>query len=335
MNRWKTEGPAARIGGPFDPATLPLTQLAKIRGAMWTLRMNLPMGPRPNQDDNILAMDYYYLYGPADRARMRARYKAPGFTHAVTGPLIDLGGYHGAWPRQTVLTQPIWDAYLDCMEEWRHDGITPVHFVKPDNWTLADVRARLEPFYRQPRAQALLPILVPGGWEPTRYGWSTRTWAAFADWAADVNPNALILAHSVEDVDALKGTDALYNDEPESNGQSWQYVAPHYHGWLIQLGGFGQIAHERVFSQSELDTWRTNLAAYFRDAVQRFHHGKHGWPTGSRFGQTTPLKLYYGEGGSYAFYSNQTISEALVWSFGDIAIANGADGYLDGGTVSL
>src|SRR5712672_3429145 len=32
-----------------------LEQLARVRGAMWTQRLNLPMGPRPGQDSNINA----------------------------------------------------------------------------------------------------------------------------------------------------------------------------------------------------------------------------------------------------------------------------------------
>jgi hypothetical protein len=319
-----------RVGGADS-----LEQCAKLRGAMWTMRLNLPYGPRPNQDDNILAMDYYEWYDANDRRRMITRYKEPGFTDAVTGPIIDLGGYHGAWPTQPTINQAIWDHYLDAMEEWDGAGIRPVHFIKPDGWTLAQCREILEPYYLQPRARRFLKTLVPPGWEPWKYEASTRTWAAFGDWGAYLNPDALILAHSVEDVDALKGTDALYNDEPESNGKSWQYVAPHFHGWLIQLGGFGHIAHRRSWTTEELASWRANLAEYFRDARRRFVEGKEGWPTGSRFGPTVPLKLYYGEGGSYAFFDNQSITEALVNSFGDIAIANGANGYLDGGTVEV
>jgi hypothetical protein len=326
--------PRARVYGEAGGIES-LQESARIRGAMWTMRCNLPHGPRPYKDDNILAMDFYELYDSFYRQRMLETYKRPGYTHAVTGPFYDEGGYHGLWPTQTELTQERWDHYLDAMEEWKGAGIKPVHFVKPDNWTLQMVRERLEPFYRQPRARALLPILVPAGWEPWRYEASTRTWAAFGDWAADVNPDALILLHTPSDLDAPKGTDALYNDEPETNGQSWQYVAPHYHGWLVQLGGFGDIAHDRQPSEEERAHWRANLAEYFRDANRRFSHGYKGWPTGSRFGSNIRLKIYYGEGGSWSFFDNPLLTEAEMRSFGDIAVANGADGYLDGGNVDV
>lgn len=337
---WRAE--LARASGttvawptPTVRPNVPLETLARIRGAMWTQRLNLPMGPFPDQPTNINAMDFYELYGPDDRKRMIEKTLADGYTHAVTGPFFDAGGYHGKWPAQTSLDQARWDRYLDAMEEWRDAGITPVHFVKPDNWTLQTVREQLEPFYRQPRAIDLLPILVPAGWEPTQYGWSTRTWGAFFDWAADVNPHALILAHSVADVDALKGTDALYNDEPETNGQSWSYVAPKLHGWLIQLGGYVGIAPDDPQRAQKIAAWRVNLAAYFQDLDRRFRHGYAGWPTGSRFGPHVPLKLYYGEGGSFAFFWSPNISEQEVRAFGDIAVAHGADGYLDGGTVAV
>lgn len=330
---WQIKHAAAPRPPSEQPPDQTLEQMANIKGAMWTQRLKLPMGPYPDQPYNINAMDYYEVYGSDDRKRMIEKTLADGYTHAVTGPLYDEGGYHGKWPPNTDLSQRKWDSYLDCMQEWRDAGLTPVHFVKPDNWSLENVRSRLEHLYRQERAKALLPVLVPGGWEPTRYGWSTRTWVGFAEWAADINPAALILAHTVEDVDALKGSDALYNDEPETNGQSWQFVAPHFHGWLIQLGGFVHIERRDPQRATKVAQWKQNLGAYFKDMRQRFHEGKAGWPTGSRWGPTVPLKAYYGEGASYAFFNDPAVTEAEVREFGDIAVRAGADGYLDGGSL--
>lgn len=313
-----------------------LKELARIRGAMWTQRLNLPLGPYPGEDYNINAMDYYEQYDSDDRKRMIEKTLIDGYTHAVTGPLYDEGGYHGKWAPQTDISQRVWDAYLDGMQEWWDAGITPVHFVKPDNWTLEDVQRRLEPFYLQPRAKALLPIKIPAGWEPTRYGWSSRTWGTFFDWMAQVDDDqSLILAHTVNDVDALVGTDMLYDDNGRPNAESWVYLAPKLHGWLIQLNGFNDIPINAPDYAQRVAEWEANLAAYYRDADRRFRHGYAGWPTGSKFGADVPLKLYYGEGASYTFFNQPSVKESLVRRFGDISVANGADGYLDAGSVAL
>ncbi len=297
---------------------------------MWTQRLNLPMGPYPDQDANINAMDFYELYGPDDRQRMIEKTLRDGYTHAVTGPFYDAGGYHGRWPAQTDLSQRAWDHYLDAMQEWRDVDIIPVHFMSPDGWTLPACQAQLSALYAQPRAQDLLPIKVPHGWEPDRYGTSSRTWKLWADWAAEVSgPETLILAHTVCDLDALVGTDALYDDNGKGNDRGWQYVAPHFHGWLIQLCGFVDSGRDPV----KVAQWRANLAAYFTDADSRFRRGAKGWPTGSRFGADVPLKLYYGEGSSYVFFHDPTMTEDEARSFGDLAMAHGADGYLDAGSV--
>lgn len=326
---------------PPLPPPIPLAQLARVRGAMWTRRWNGPRGPRPGQPSNILAMDYYEQYGPDDRKRMIEIYKAPGYTHAVTGPFIDPGGYHGRWDPVTTIDQRKWDHYLDAMQEWYDADIRPVHFMSPDNWSLERCMDELTEYYLQPRAQALLPIKVPHGWEPARYGTSSRTWALWGQWAAEVSsPETLILAHTVCDVDALVGGDARYNDDGHPNGDGWKYVAPSYHGWLIQLCGFVDPYMERDPDKQEerarlLAAWPGNLAAYFRDLDRRFRHGYAGWPTGSKFGPNVPMKLYAAEYASYAFFNDGGITEAQAQSFGDIAMANGASGYLDGGSVNV
>jgi hypothetical protein len=301
---------------------------------MWTQYLNLPMGPRPGQDNNICAMDYYEFYGADDRKRMIDRTLEGGFTHAVTGPLFDADGYHGKYPTNTDLSQRYFDHYLDAMQEWADAKIIPVHFQKPDGWALDQLKWNMEHLYAQDRAKVLLPIKVPAGWEPWKYEASSRTWGAFFDWASEVDDQkSLILAHSVADVDALVGTDAAYDDNGRPNNESWVYLAPKLHGWLIQLGGY--VGLPGVPTEAQLSAWRTNLHNYFVDNFQRFHEGKHGWPTGSKFGPGVPLKRYYGEGGSFKFFWDGSVPETLVQSFGDIAVDAGADGYLDGGTVGV
>jgi hypothetical protein len=313
-----------------------IEEILRIRGAMWTVRCNLPFGPRPGQDSNILAMDYYELYPPDARKRMLERYfDEKRYTHFVTGPIFDAGGYHGWWPSQTDLSLDAWLRYLDLISEpiQQKRGI-PVHFVKPDGWTFEEMRARLEPLYLHPRTQEVLgdAAIVPGGWEPVRYEWSTDTWNLFFTWAAQLFPDAAILAHSVCDVDALKGKDERRNDEPDSNGVSWQRVAPNLDGWLVQVCGFTDMPDPHDALAIEL--FKRNLAAYFFDLRRRFHEGYPGdWARGSRRGPNIPLRVWYGEGGSYQFFRDAAITEQLVESFGDVSMANGADGSLDGCTM--
>jgi hypothetical protein len=224
-----------------------LRELAAIRGAMWSARWSGPalppysMGPRPYQPTNILAMDYYEWYPPELRAQMRAIYKLRNYRHAVTGPLVD-GGYRpGMYPPQlTVPTQAQFNHYLDCMQEWWDDGIAPIHFMHPDGWTFEQTRDQLTALYSQPRAKRLLRILVPTGWEPTRYDWSSYTWAMFGRWARDINPEALILLHTVSDADCPVGKDNHGDDTPDipNWGRVWARIVPNIHGWLIQNGPY-------------------------------------------------------------------------------------------------
>lgn len=302
-----------------DPSNIPLEDLVKIKGAMWTARLAIPYGPRPNQSDNILAMDYYEWYGADDRRRMLEAYKSRGYTHAVTGPIIDSDGYHGQYPTYPgPLTQDHWDFYLDAMQEWWDNGIIPVHFAHPNNWSLDDMN-QLIPFYKQDRAQRLLRVIVWTGWEPTRYDWSNAYWNEFINQGRAVMPNALHLVHTVADCDALAGGD----DPPNmTNGERWQRSAPLLHGWLVQYGGYA--ADGQSFEE-----FKPNLINAIQDLGQRFREGKAGWPTGSLWGPDKPLKVYAGEYASYRdYWENAPEEEARL--LGDAALGAGADGTLDG-----
>jgi len=322
-----------------DPSKISLGQLAAIRGAMWTARLNLPYGPRPNQDDNILAMAFYEVYGATDRRRMLARYHdVDGYTHAVTGPITGNDCYHGQYPcRQSLPTQAEWEAYLDTLQEWWDAGVAPIFFAHPDGWSFEATRDALTPLLEQPRAQKLIRIVVPSGWEPTRYDWSSCTWAAFARWGRETLPNALILIHTVSDVDAPVGTDARCDDNGRSNGEGWARVTPFLHGWLAQSGAFadpsghGDPNHpERTNFENWTELFDPNARGSYQD---RFQHGYAGWPTFSAWGNA-PLRVYAGEYASYwSYWNNRPESEAQDW--GDAAMRSGADGYLDGGRVPV
>src|SRR5204863_3509802 len=128
-------------------------------------RLNIPYGPRPNQDDNILAMDFYQLYDARTRARMLVRYHdVDGYTHAVTGPVSGTDCYHGQYPchdpnnpgwfpQEGPPSQAQWGFYLDALQEWWDHGVAPIAFIKPDGWTFEQTRDAFTPLLSQSRAQ--------------------------------------------------------------------------------------------------------------------------------------------------------------------------------------
>lgn len=311
-----------------DPSQFTLEQLSHIKGSMWTARLNLPYGPRPGQDDNILAMDFYQLYGKADRARMIEAYRARGYTHAVTGPLAGGDCYHGQYPCNTdLVNQEQFDAYLDAMQEWWDAGIIPVHFVHPDGWTL-DQMQQLEKLYSQPRAQRLLRVVVPTGWEPWKYEIPNSEWVKFEQWGQRVFPNSLRLIHLVADTDAPTGAD---DDKtlPGGNAQAWANVVPYIHGWLVQSCGYACQSNpvpSAEFIKNFSDLFNINTRGSLTD---RFQHGYAGWPTSSAWGQNKPLIVYAGEFAAYGDYWNN-FPEAQSLTLGDLAISVGAGGSLDG-----
>jgi hypothetical protein len=324
-----------------DPSGVPLAELARIRGAMWPLRLNLPFGPRPGQDDNILPMVYYHWFSTTDRQRMLDRYKSVGYTHAVSGPIVDAWGYHGQYPTQpNEPTQAMWDTYLDELQERWDAGVIPIVFIHPDGWDFERTRAVFGPLLSQSRAQKLIRVVVPSGWEPARYEWSSCTWALYGQWAREVLPNALVLLHTTTDVDAPVGTDALCNDDdpnwnPGGNGAGWARVVPFIHGWLIQNGPYGRYPQQD-------EQLRDEFSAQFDagELGERYHSiawhfaGHAGWPTNSAWGAGVRIKLYAAEQTSYLAYW-ENLSYAISAAWGDLAMAAGADGYLDAGNVEV
>lgn len=320
-----------------DPSVFALEDLAAIRGAMWTARLNVPYGPRPNQDDNILAMAFYGLYAPQDQDRMLTQYHdVKGFTHGVTGPVTGNDCYHGLYPcRQGVPNQEQWDAYLDELQTWWDRGVVPVYFAKPDGWERPEFAAdmdALDALYGQPRAQRLLRVVVYPGWEPSgsKYGWTNATYVAWVKRGARVFPNALRGLHTVSDLDAPTGGD---DDKTFPKGQgnaiSWQNVAPYIHLWYVQVGGYvegGNPVPDPTFL-AEFD----KLWADFR---RKFNTGAAGWPQTSAWSDGRPVRAIYAEGASFpVFWKNWP--EATAFELGDRAMRAGAYGYLDGGTVPV
>jgi len=147
-----------------------LIERARIRGSMFTARFPMSLGPRPGQPSNILAMVAMPFLPQSEQDAAFGAYLDRGYTHAVSGPIVDPGGNHGIYPPSDFTQADAFNRYLDVLERGSTRGLQWIHFVKPDNWTLDEVQRELEPLYRQPRAQELLGLVIPAGWEPGRFG---------------------------------------------------------------------------------------------------------------------------------------------------------------------
>src|SRR6187399_474898 len=162
---WVIASGSIVYAAPVDPNAVPLEELAAIRGAMWTARHPLRTGPRPATPSNILALSA--IAGePADirEAAYRA-YTSRGYTHGVVGAWQPqpYSPYHKVYPQQNLT----FEQYLDLLQQFWDHGIKPVVFVKPDGWSCQQLES-LTQFYSQPRAQRLVRIAIPAGWEPSK-----------------------------------------------------------------------------------------------------------------------------------------------------------------------
>ncbi len=299
---------------------------------MWSTKANLPsdwkrLGPRPGSPDNVFATDFLADYSPQDQVAGCQLLRAKGYTHAVVGPLVDSDGYRGMWSPNDWRGR--WEEFLDLLQFLWNEGLAPVVFVHPDDWTFTQCMRDFSALLSQPRAQRLIRIVVPTGWEPTRYGWSSWTWQTFFLWAATVLPDALMCLHTVPDTDAPGGTDALGNDDGKGNGSVWRRVAPLVHCWLMQTEPFDPANATAL--RNFCDTFRGDV---FRSTRNHFLTGYDGWPQGSKWGPTIPLTLIAAEYQS-ARIVNQNGPEADAIAIGDAVMAAGADGYLDGGSVDV
>lgn len=314
---------------------------------MWTVRGPWRFGPRPGDPTNITALEFLYSYGDPmnasalndEQRAMLATYKRFGYTHCAFGPPC-AASYHGQYPDTDFLSSPaLFEKWLDWVQLFWDQGLAPVCFLGKDGASADEIIALYDPLIRgNARAQRLLRVVVPTGWEPTQYGWSSRTWAKLAAWGRDLLPNALVLIHTVADTDAPVGSDALYTDN--DNAAGWAFVSPHIHGWLVQssLFSYGPDVHPdpNQPGKTAFDIWKTDLwtAAYHGSYYDRFHRGYAGWPSSSAWGDR-PIKVYAAEFCSYwAYWNNRPYTEGATW--GDAAMAGGGcDGYLDSGSVAV
>lgn len=327
-----------------DPSTYSIRTIAAVRGAMWPTTaacsngVRLPYGPRPGQPDNVIATDFLTVYTPEDQEKVAACFHENGWTHAVVGPFVDSDGYHGTYPAHD-WRGANFEKFLDVHQWlWDHE-ITPVTFGHPDGWTFEQTRDAFTTLLSSPRAQRLIRFFVPSGWEPTQYGWSSCTWAQFVAWGRQTLPHAVIAIHTVTDVDAPVGTDALCNDNGKPNADGWaRVIAAGLHVWLMQSAAFedptghGDPNHP---DRTNFQNWQLLFnCGDDKSYCNRFHAGYAGWPTFSAWGQTEPIRIIAGEFAAYwVFWKDRPVSEAISW--GDAAMANGADGYLDSGHAAV
>lgn len=315
-----------------DPSDIPLAVLARFRGAMWTTRMNLPYGPRPNEDSNIIATDFWADYTPEQQVAATVVIKSRGYTHVVVGPIVDSDGYHGMYPPHD--WRQNFDAFLDILQFFWNNGLIPVVFIHPDGWSYEQLLT-LTPLFTSARAQRLMRVVVPSGWEPTRYGWSSVTWALILRWGRETFPTALICAHTVADTDAMVGTDARFDDNdpvqnPEGNAGGWKRVALYLHVWLIQNGPYNSTpAANPQLAQNFGDQFRKDVP----HSIAWHFAGNAGWPTFSAYGDR-PVELVNAECTSYNGV-NEDLPESTSQDWGDLAVAAGAKGYLDSGRVAV
>src|SRR5215471_1341128 len=211
-------------GRPFNPDDAKMSDLRRIRGAIWPNcngELVLPLGPRPGRSDNIIATNYLFRYPEEVREPMAALLRRRGYWNVDTGPAVgDYVGYHGQYPNPDPWDlnaspqehQRQWDKHLDEHQWWWDRGFAPAEFLHPDGWSFEQTRDFFTPFLLQPRTQHLFKIVVPTGWEPTRYDWSNKTWCMFFEWARQCLPKALLPVHTVSDVDACVGTDENGDD---------------------------------------------------------------------------------------------------------------------------
>jgi len=305
------------------PEKWSIDELRAFRGAISTVRLDIPFGPRPGKADNVLFTPMYGCYSAADRARMRAAYKQRGYTHWPIGPLI-AGSYHGKYPDMNFLADP--QRFADLLEELWNDDIVPVVFLLPIDrrcglskdgtidWD--SIERQLTPIYRTSRFQRLARVVVLA-WEPNDGNViSTQAqWLQGVRWMAKVFPNALRYIHMT----AGQNAPCAKNEDPAA---AWRAVAPYLHGWLVQDGNFGLPDPEHA----GLQRFRQAL----QDDVDHLHRGRDGWPTISAT-PGRPLDIVAFEYASYwSFWNNRPDSEPRRWGAAALRI-EGIAGFDDGG----
>lgn len=310
-----------------DPQSLSEETIRRYRGAIATVQMNLPHGPRPGRDDNVLFTGMYPAYGPEDRARMRATYKARGYTHWAMGPL-NAGSYHGDYPELDFRSNP--DAFLDLVQELYDDGIIPaLALVPPEGdrgYNVGDkldwdaIERDLTPIYSSTRFQKLAR-LVFFAWEPNPVVDTSAEWLRAVQWMARVFPNAIRAIHFTA------GHGAPCNGSDLNRGMTeatcWNAVAPYLHQFFAQDASmFGWYVDP---ARTNWTQWTYNVM----DGCRRFSTGYGGFPRTS----ATPgrsIDWVWFEFAAYGVYNGWN-TEADAKRYGDVVVeTSGCVGVGDG-----
>lgn len=309
---------------PFD-RTLDLRTLARFRGSLFTVQApGFPYGPRPMDPTNVL-FEYTTYDRAEDRKRWLSAYLERGYTHAPEGPLVD-PGYHGIVPGCDWRGDNF-QRFLDICEEASDVGIEFLYFLRPDGWSLEQCKSEFTDIFQSDRAQRVMKIIVGSGWEwGGRYGLSNAEYVANHQWACECFPTALHGIHLPNDQDGPVG----HGDEG-TPGQGWPTLFPYLHFWLLYYDGY---------TSGTSPTPTAEFVANYQSAIRDVHHrfttgGPAGdWPTSSRWGQGQRLLTPVGEYASFATtWEGWPESQARL--LGDLGVAAGADGYMDGGTVPV
>jgi hypothetical protein len=325
--------------------------LRAFRGAISTVRLRLPYGPRPDQDDNVLFAPTYPVYGAEDRARMRTTYRSRGYMHWAIGPVSHRRAlYHDQYPPAPFdsIAEP--NKYAHRLEELWRAGEIPVYFALPDTpdfmnrdgWDWSAVERELTPIYASSRWQALVRVVVLA-WEPDI---PAAEWERGVRWLARVFPRALRYVHLPADHSAPCRASDLTGSRGAIAGEGacWKRIAPFIHGVLYQCGGMGRqgavVSGRTPIEQFRYDLW--NMRRRLQDGIA-------DWPTKSAVPRR-PLDVVAFEYASYwNYWKNVPEAEARRW--GDAAMGAGSPtldpvahvgidlrgklaGYGDGGTVA-
>jgi len=315
-------------------ATRTESQLRDIRADLGGVRLSFETSPARG---NYLFTPTYPTFPPEQRARIRAEYKARGYTHYPIGPVWERGypGWKGHDYRGRM------DEWVALLEELWRDDLIPVVWLLPDGpfnttdaagehdnpLSMAKVEAGLTPLYQRPDVQRVTCVVVLG-WEVTDHDW-IHTMARATEaliWQARVFPKAYRYWHPAADNQApchpaVEGEDCAL--------KAWRAMVPYLHGEWWQTGAPGGWL-DPLREKSLHKAREAQFLAALRKEVARFQSDLYA-TGGLRGADGKPLDVIYGEGSAY-FELNDRKTEDWGREWGRLAMTvPGVRGFGDGG----
>lgn len=268
-------------------------------------------------------LDSLWKHDPNEAERIITEYKALGYNHVPTGPIIE-HGYHGHYPDTNWLGEA--DRFADFLAWLRSHEIEYTLFLFPDfwpwfhgtgvGWDHALIEAQLVPFYRHPRIQALTKRVCVA-WEQ---------WASIPEMVKVFDLMRMLFPDAERYWHNGPGHDAPCNNT-EHSLDGWVSAAAH------GVTGYYFQAHPPETQPSELDG-RTPLEMMMYDlwdAVRRLHGNGSPWgnpPVLTPRGEL--LKVVYFEGIAHGQYWHDNYTHiAQAWHDGALSVA-GVAASLDG-----